>query len=912
MTDTANRLSIGSTLGNFVIRAPLGAGGMGEVYDAEDTRLHRRVALKVLRQEVSADPVRRMRLEREASAVAMLNHQHIVTVYSLEEDKGILFITMELVEGATLAASLPPGGFPFDRALRVSTQLADALAAAHARGIVHRDLKPSNVMMTRDGNPKVLDFGLSRLTVDETGGKVSTDSLTIAGNLVGTAAYVSPEQIDGREADARSDLFSLGVLMFEMATGQRPFNGPSPLAVLTSIAKDAAPPASDLNPAVPEEFARLVDRCLVKDPSQRMQSAVDLRWQLEDLARTNPHPVRRRPPARQTAATRTKVAAGAGIAAVALMASAWFGAGGETVDDASDRRVVRLTVDLPKGQVIVPEFNPHIALSPDGTQLAFTPLPGPLSIRRLDTLESGVLEATKDPGFRGAPLFSPNSAALTFIQGNAIFSSARPFLKAALSGGAPLTLTEYDAFHRGAWASDGHIYWTARYPGGIVRISDRGGAIEPVTELDLSKGERSHRFAHLLPGEQALLYAAGFDGINSYDEARVAVWDFKSRSAKTLIVGGTSAMYSPSGHLVYARAGKLLAVAFDAARNEVTGPPVDVLDGVLTSGNTGAAEFSLSRRGDLAYVPGPATGGRRTLVWVDRSGTPETLPLPPASYLYPRLSPDGRYLAVEVEGPNHDLHIYDFARGVLTKVTTDGQSHDPVWAPDNKRIAFRSWISGGMTMWMMPADRSAKATRLDPSGTRQSPVSISPDGRYLAFDQKGAATSDDAWVLPLDGGAAQAVAQSRFDEGSPKFSPDGKWMAYASDESGRSEIYVQPFPGPGPKVQVSNSGGFDPVWQRSGPELYYRSEGKMMAVSVDTAAGIKLSAPRQLWEGNYSSGAASSCGMPGVTSSSYDVTADGRRFLMVRDDDAEIVSTKIVVVLNWAEELKAKMGRPRP
>ena len=909
MTETANPLSIGSTLGHFVIRAPLGAGGMGEVYEAEDTRLHRRVALKVLRQDVAADPARRMRLEREASAVAMLNHQHVVTVHSLEEDKGILFITMELVDGATLAASLPPNGFPFDRTLRLSTQLADALAAAHARGIVHRDLKPSNVMITRDGTAKVLDFGLSRLAVDPSAGKISTDSLTIAGNLVGTAAYVSPEQIDGREADPRSDLFSLGIVMFEMATGQRPFNGPSPLAVLTSIAKDAPPLASDLNPAVPEEFARLVDRCLVKDPSQRMQSAVDLRWQLEDLARLNPDPQRRSPAKKRAAPRGMRIAAGLVIVATALLATTWSGLGGESGDSAAaDRRVVRLTVDLPEDQVIIPEFNPHIALSPDGTQLAFTPLPGPISIRRLDSLESRVLDSTKAPGFRGAPLFSPDGASLSFIQENAIIASTRPFFKAALSGGAPLTLTEYDAFHRGAWASDGRIYWTARYPGGIVRISDKGGAIEPVTELDLSKGERSHRFANLLPGEQSLLYTAAFDGINSYDEARIAMWDFKSRSSKTLIEGGTAATYSPTGHIVYARAGKLLAVAFDPARNEVTGAPVDVLDGVMTSADTGAAEFSLSRHGDLAYVPGRAAGGHRTLVWADRSGKTETLPLPPASYLYPRLSPDGRYLAVEVEGPNHDLHIYDFARGVLTKVTTDGQSHDAVWTPDSKRLAFRSWLSGGMTMWMMPADRSAKAVRLDPSGTRQSPVSISPDGRYLAFDQKGASTRDDAWVLPLDGTPAQPVAQSRFAEGSPKFSPDGKWIAYASDESGRSEIYVQPFPGPGPKVQISNGGGFDPVWLRSGGELYYRNDEKMMAVSIATAPALKVSAPRQLWEGNYSSGSGSSCGMPGVTSSNYDVTADGKRFLMVRDDDTAIYSTKIVVVLNWAEELKAKMA----
>jgi Tol biopolymer transport system component/tRNA A-37 threonylcarbamoyl transferase component Bud32 len=904
MTNAAIPIVIGSRLGQFVIRAALGAGGMGEVYEAEDTRLRRRVALKVVRQDVAADPVRRVRLEREASAVAMLNHPHIVTVHSLEEHDGRLFITMELIAGSTLASSLPAHGFPFERARRISRELADALSAAHACGVVHRDLKPSNVMITRDGVVKVLDFGLSRLAVEQSDGRISTDSLTVDGNLVGTAAYMAPEQIEGRPADARSDLFSLGVVMFEMATGRRPFNGPSALSILTSIAKDTPPLASDVNPAVPEEFARLIDRCLVKDPLQRMQSAVDLRWQLDDLS--GALPARKRAGHTRVGLKGARTATAAGLGVLALLSATWM-AFGRASEPAEDRRMVRLTVDLPSNQVIVPEFNPHVALSPDGTQLAFTSLPGPVSIRRLDTLETKVVESTTTPGFRGAPLFSPDGSALAFIQGNAILSSARPFFKVALSGGAPIKLVEYDAFHRGDWSSDGGIYWTARYPGGIVRISESGGTIEPVTELDLSKGERSHRFASLLPGEQALIYTVGFEGINDYDDARIDLWDLKSRTRKTLITGGTSAVYSPSGHIVYARAGKLHAVAFDAARQQVTGAPVEVLDGVMTSGNTGAAEFSLSRRGDLAYVPGRSAGGRRTLVWMDRSGKSEPVPLPPASYLYPRLSPDGRYLAVETEGPNHDVYVYDFARSVLTKITTDGQSHNPVWTPDSKRLAFRSWQSGGMTMWMMPADRSAPAVRLDPAGTRQSPVSVSPDGRYLTFDQKGQSTRDDAWVLSLDGSiSTQAIAQSRFAEGSAKFSPDGKWVAYVSDESGRPEVYVQPFPGPGPKVQISSAGGFDPVWRRTGGELFYRSDENMMAVSIDTAPNIKVSAPRQLWKGSFTAGSGSSCGMPGVTSSNYDVTPDGQRFLMVRDEDAAISAIRIVVVLNWAEELRAR------
>jgi serine/threonine-protein kinase len=293
-------------------------------------------------------------------------------------------------------------------------------------------------------------------------------------------------------------------------------------------------------------------------------------------------------------------------------------------------------------------------------------------------------------------------------------------------------------------------------------------------------------------------------------------------------------------------------------------------------------------------------------VWVDRSGKAAPLPLPPASYLYPRISPDGRSLALEIEGPNHDLYFYDFARTVLSKVTTDGLSHDPVWNPDGKQVAFRSWQTGGMTMWLMPADRSAPATRLDPSGARQSPVSFSPDGKFLSFDQKDPQTRDDVMVLPLAGDRSPlAVAQSRFLEGSGKFSPDGRWVAFSSGESGQPEIYVQAFPGPGLKLQISNNGGTDPVWRRSGGELYYRSGDKMMAVSVTTSPGFKAGPPRLLWESEYSHGTGSSCGMPGVASSSYDVSADGERFLMVRDD-SPAYATRIVVVLNWTEELKAK------
>ncbi len=918
IAETPQPIASGTALGRYVVRSLLGTGGMGEVYEAHDSRLNRSVALKVVRREVADDAVRRQRLEREASAVATINHPHIVTLHSIEEDGDVLFLTMELVDGATLTDAIPAEGLPLDRFLTLAIQLADALQAAHGRGVIHRDLKPANIMVTRDGVLKVLDFGLSKIAIEHSAGPVTTESLTGDGRLIGTVPYMAPEQIEGKASDARADIFSLGIILFEMATGRRPFSGETPMATLTAILRDAPPSANQLRPDFPEDLARVIGRCLVKDPARRVQTAADLRNQLEDLSRMLesgrwiPTPASgttfaRQPSGGALSSVRRPVVAASSAAVVALigLAGAWSFMGFREETMVTDR-VARFVVDLPQGQTMGPGFNSTIALSPDGSHLAYTPLPGPVWIRRVDGLDARPIETTDSPGFRGAPLFSPDGRFVAFIEGNAIFSAKRPFLKAALSGGPPVTLVEYDMFHQGDWA-DGQIYWTAQYPGGIVRIPDSGGPIETVTTLDLARGERSHRFAQVLPGGQALMYTVAADGMSSYDEARIDVSDLRTGARKTVITGGTSATYSPSGHIVYARVGKLLAVPFDVQRLEVTGSPFLVLDGVMMSANTGAALFTLSDRGDLAYVPGRAEGGRRTLVWVDRSGKADPLPLPPASYLYPRLSPDGRQFAVEVEGPNHDFHVYDFDRAVMTKMTTDGESHDPVWSPDGKQLAFRSWLHGGMTMWWMPADRSAAAARLT-SGTRHSPVSFSPDGRFVAFDEKNPNTSDDVRVVSVQDGSVQAIADTRFQEGSAKFSPDGKWVAYSSNESGRPQVYVQAFPGPGPKIQISNDGGIDPVWRRSGGELYFRSLNRMMVVSVSTSPAFSASAPRPLWEGTYSRGLGSSCGMPGVGSSNYDVTADGQRFLMVRDDD-DISATRIVVVLNWIEDLKRAAAR---
>jgi serine/threonine-protein kinase len=518
--------------------------------------------------------------------------------------------------------------------------------------------------------------------------------------------------------------------------------------------------------------------------------------------------------------------------------------------------------------------------------------------RRFDSIELKPVPGI--PGNRALNNSSPDGKWATFIDG-----STFQLKKVSLGGGPPTVLADADMFGRGDWGSDGFIYFTDKYPGGIYRVSENGGPKEPVTTLDAQKQELVHKHARILPGGKAIIFTAVTTATESYDDASVELFTLGGKKRKVLVQGGFCPRFSPSGHIVYARGGSLYAVPFDLGSLAVTGPSVKVVDGVLMSTNTGAAYYDVSSTGALAYASGVAEGGERTLVWVDRQGKAEPLPLPPRSYVFPRISPDQKTLAVEVEGAIHNLYTYDFARGVMTKMTTDGMSHAPVWTPEGKTLCFRSWRAGTMTMWRMPADRSGPESRLSNVGRYQSVVSVSPDGRSILFDQMNPGTGTDVYVLPLDQpDKPRPVFNSKFGEASAKFSPDGKWVVYCSNESGKPEVYAQPWPGPGPKIQISSEGGLDPLWSRKGGEIFYRNGDKMMAVPVSMAGGFQPGRPRLLWEGHYSPGLSSSCGMPGVASGNYDITADGQRFLMVKDNDLDVFSTKLVVVLNFARELK--------
>ena len=475
--------------------------------------------------------------------------------------------------------------------------------------------------------------------------------------------------------------------------------------------------------------------------------------------------------------------------------------------------------------------------------------------------------------------------------------------------GAPMTVVVPGLPGAGPWGTwaDGDVIYVCRRNAWehTPPVAAAGGQHRRSGQTRRRQRRSVYKFPCALPGGKAILLTVATEDAESFDDAHIAVFVPATGQKKVLVDGGTHPRYSPSGHLVYARNGNLLAVSFDPNRLEVTGQPSTVLEGVLMSRNTGVANFDVSLSGDLAYLPGQAEGGARTLFWLKRDGRSEKLPLPPRSYLHPRISPDLRKLAIEVEGSNHDIYVYDFASGVLSNITTDGVSHWPVWTPDGRDIGYRSGPMGAFKLWQVPADRSHAPMQLPAEGVSQSAESYSPDGRVIAYTAMGPGAPSSIMLASLQGDRrARPMDNTKYVQGSPKFSPDGRWLAFCSNESRAPQVYVQAFPGPGPKIQVSTDGGTDPVWKRSGGEIFYRNGDSMMAVPVSSAPTFTAGRPQELWKGHYSHGMSSSCGPPGATSSNYDVTADGQRFLMIKDDDQDsATSTQIVVVLGWSEEL---------
>jgi len=884
-------LAAGTRLGSYEVVAQVGAGGMGEVYQAHDTKLGRDVAIKVLPEAFAHDPDRLSRFQREAKMLAALNHPNIATIYGLEQSGGTNYLVMELVSGENLADRIKrDGAVPIEEALAIAKQIAEALEAAHEKGIIHRDLKPANVKVTPEGKVKVLDFGLAKAfegdatTADIGNSPTLSMAATMQGLILGTAAYMSPEQAKGKAVDKRTDIWAFGSVLYELLSGKQAFTGEDITEILAAVVK-TEPDWQAIPSATPPKIRDLLLRCLQKDKSLRMRDAGDARMEIQEAlnAPISAEPVNvyvNRP---------TPWWIPVLMALVALCVAAVAGIAGWNLKPTAPKLVSRTVITLPSGdQLAVLDF-PAIAISPDGTQLAYVALHGgtrQIFLRPLNSLEARPLAGTEGAN---TPSFSPDGQWLGF------FASGK-LKKISVGGGAALTLG-LAPFPAGiTWSDDRVIIFAPTSPSVLERVSDSGGPPQALTHLEKGDGG-AQMWPEFLPSGNAVLFALAASPVDS--NPRIVVESLSSGKRRDLIPGGKTPHYAASGHLIYAQGGNLMAAPFDLQHLQVTGTSVPVVDGTFQSGYNGSVQYALSNTGSLAYVPGGSLAGER-LVWVSRDGREEALPAPPRAYVYPRLSPDGHRLAISITGEDTQLWFYDFARGTLSRATLEGtRNTNPAWTPDGKRLAFISNKEGPLNIFWQAADGSGALERLTNDEYTNSPRSFSPDGQLLSFIQVNPTTGYDIWVLRLSDRKAAPFLRTQFNETAPAFSPDGHWLAYASDESGRFEIYVQPYPGPGGKYQVSTDGGTEPIWNPHGKELFYRSGEKMMAADIAMQPSFSAGKPKMLFQGPYLPSA--------ITYPYYDVSPDGQRFLMIKLDEQTSALTQIVVVQNWFEELKQKV-----
>ncbi len=879
----------GRRLGPYEILSAIGAGGMGEVYKARDTRLDRTVAIKILPTHLAERAELRERFEREAKTIASLNHPHICTLYDTGHQDDIDFLVMEYIEGETLAQRLQKGSLPIQQVLQYAIEIADALDKAHRKGITHRDLKPGNIMLTKTGT-KLLDFGLAKLkqeaapVIPDSQLPTVNSAITSEGTILGTLQYMAPEQVEAKEVDARTDIFAFGAVVYEMATGKKAFEGKSSASVMAKIMEAEPPSMASLQPMTPPALDRVIKTCLAKDPDERWQTAGDLCRELKWIAESGASSAVPAVATSERAHTLRRWALAAGLACVLIATIAGFAVW--NLKPTPPKPVTRTVITLPPGDRLVGPDQPALALSPDGKQLAYAAIRGissQLYLRSMDSQEARPISGTDGAS---EPFFSPDGQWIGFFAGGKL-------KKISVSGGAAVTLGNAGNPLGASWSSQGIIVYAPLLSLPLQQLSDAGGAPQPL--IPLGKGEASQLWPQFLPGGQAVVFVAG----NSPADAHVAVQAIATGKRLNL-PGGTQPRYAASGHLLYTQGGTLMAVPFDPQRLEMKGTPVPVVEGVAYSVSYSSSQYSISDVGSLVYVSGGSQANLRRMVWVSRNGAEQPLPAPPQGYEYVSLSPDGRRAAVELE---NQIWLYDLARDTLTRFTFEGSSNtSPEWTPDGKRIAFKSNKEGGtVNLYRQLADGSGGLERLSTDQYAQVPRSWSPDGQFLAFHENNPKTQKDIWVLRMSDRKSLPFLVTPFNEGGPTFSPDGRWMAYVSNESGRPEVYVQPFPGPGGKWQISTEGGTEPAWNHNGRELFYRSGNKMMALDVATQPSFSPGKPHMLFEGQYFRS-----DWP-LIGTAYDVSPNGQRFLMVKPTEQASSATQINVVLNWFEELKQKV-----
>ena len=907
---------IGRTLSHFNITAKLGEGGMGEVYRAQDTKLGREVAIKVLPEAVAADPERLARFEREAKVLASLNHPSIAAIYTLESAapegqlgapaRPVHFLVMELVDGEDLAARIARGPMDAEAAVPIALHIATALEAAHEKGIIHRDLKPANVMLTAEGTVKVLDFGLAKALEEEgaeaaahglTQSPTLTAQMTQAGVLLGTAGYMSPEQARGQDADKRSDIWAFGVVLMEMLTGQTVYKGDTISDTLASVLA-REPEWEDLPAETPPHLRQLLDRCLEKDVKQRLRDIGEARIALESPPPAIPVPAI----ASESVGTAEPQPARKpwlawGLAIVAVSTAAVLGFLLLNQEKPSPLPTTRLITALPEGQTLSLEHAASLAFSPDGRQIAYVTGSGErtrLFIRDLANLEAR--EITDAAGAR-QPFFSPDGKWIGYF-------TEQEMKKVAVAGGASFSLADVNISRGGSWAADDTIYFTPDVASEIYRISASGGEAEPVTQ----RGDniRSHRWPSLLPDGRHLLYTVQRSG-TAFDDATIESIDLATGDVTVVHDGGSYSRLLPTGHLVFVRDGTLFAAPFDAGSQRLTSPPSPVATGVMFDPAHGGSHLTVSPDGTALLVIGQSTVLDFQPVRITRSGEETPLTDEVHDYRSPRLSPQGDRLAVDfsIDGNARDIWIYEFARQAFSRITFhESMDRLPTWTPDGLRVAFFANREGGQgSIYIRNADGSGEDELLL-QGTQETgafyPSSFSGDGKYLAVGNYSEATSSyDIQVLDLESGEPAVYLATEFNERRPAFSPDGSWIAYQADESGRWEIYIRPFPDTGGRWQVSTGGGRYPTWSTAGDEVLFHSEkGIEIATVLNEGGALRIERPTVL-VGNDPQPIGDHPFFP-----MFEVAPDGQSVVVLRDPGGQNrPPAQIHAIFNWFDEL---------
>jgi serine/threonine protein kinase len=910
-------LASGTKIGFYEVNSLLGVGGMGEVYRSRDSKLSRQVALKVLPAGVAADPERLTRFSREAILLAALNHPNIAAIYGLEDSGAIHALVMELVEGPTLADRIKSGPISIEETLPIAKQICEALEYAHERGIVHRDLKPANVKVTPQDTVKVLDFGLAKALENEAASADIGSSPTMshmatqAGMILGTAAYMSPEQARGKSADRRADIWAFGCVLYEMLTGKMAFSGETVSDTLAAVIKD--PPNWSLLPAnTPGRLRVLVQRCLQKEPRQRLQAIGDARISIDELLAGAPEPS----PSTTLAAAPTQPPVAKwrsilpwGLAALLAAALLFSIRAFRESSNSSSHNAIELSLFIPTDQTLETLNGPAFAVSPDGSRIAYVlqqsgAYSGQLYLRELDKSTPTALEGAT---LAAGPFFSPDGQWLGFFADGKL-------KKVSVHGGAPIDLAISPGYRGAAWSPDNTIIFPTRFTSPLYRIPATGGSPQEFTHLDSARLETTHRWPQFLPDGKSVLFTASSNN-NFFGQATVQAASIATGAAKILVENATFGRYLPGGYLAYFSQGTCFVAPFDAQALKITGAAIPVLQGIDLDVSNGGVQFAVSNNGMAIYLSGSASRQNLNIALFDRQGVSSVLVKSSPDATSPRLSPDGKKIAFEraVGG----IWVYDLVRGTTSPITLKtGAANFPIWSPDGQYLTYSYTTSAhtgvGESIYRRRVDGSGEEEQLTPNSPLSSyPSSWSPDGKILSFVRTSATDGAccDIWTLRM-GEDGKPEAPQLFADTSrvtavslsePEFSPDGHWLAYGSAESGTTQIYVVPFPGPGGKWQISTDGGAEPRWSRNGHELFYIRAGQLLAVpySFDKNS-FQAGKPQQLFDSRFEMRA---------PYSSFDATADGQHFVAFQFEGGKPAArSEPTVVLNWLDAVRRQVA----